>query len=45
MWNLILKSDTNELMYKTETDLDMKSKVMVTRGETRWGRDKSGPWD
>ena len=29
MWNL--KYDTNELIYKTETDLE--NKVMVTKGE------------
>ena len=34
MWNLILKNDTNELIYQTETDLtDIESKLMVTKGE------------
>ena len=47
MWILILKNDTNELIYKTETDLtDIENKLMVTKREA-WGggRDKSGPWD
>ena len=30
MWNL--KSDTNQLIYKTETDSDMENKRMVTKG-------------
>ena len=35
MWNLILKNDTNELIYKTETDLiDFENKLTVTKGET-----------
>ena len=35
MWNL--KNDTNELIYKTETDsTDIENKFMVTKGET-WG--------
>ena len=34
MWNLIFKNDTNELIYKTETDLaDIKTKLLVTKGE------------
>ena len=32
MWNL-LKSDTNELTYKTERLTDFKNKLMVTKGE------------
>ena len=39
MWNL--KNDTNELIYKTETDLE--NKLMVTKGE-RLGEDKLGVW-
>ena len=35
VWNLILKNDTNELIYKTETDLQIiKNKFMFTKGET-----------
>ena len=33
------KSDTNELIYKTE--IDIINKLMVTKGE-RWRRDKLG---
>ena len=37
MWILILKNDTNELIYKTETDLtDIENKLMVTKREA-WG--------
>ena len=35
MWNLIFKNDTNEVIYKTETDF--KNTPMVTKGET-WYR-------
>ena len=31
MWNQ--KNDTNELIYKTETDSDIENKLMVTKGE------------
>ena len=31
MWNL--KYDTNELIYKTETDSRDKEKLIVTKGE------------
>ena len=41
MWNL--KYDTNELIYKTETDLE--NKVMVTKGEKGWLRYKSRVWN
>ena len=34
-----LKKETNELIYKTETDLQ------VTKGEAGWGGDKSEAWD
>ena len=44
MWNL--KYDTNELIYETETDSkDIENKLMVTKGERGWGRDKVGVWD
>ena len=37
MWNL-LKKDTNELIYKTEIDLQTrKMELMVTKGERRGG--------
>ena len=32
MWNLI-KNDTNELIYKTETDLQISKTNMDTKGE------------
>ena len=31
MWSL--KNDTNELIYKTETDSKTKTKTIVTKGE------------
>ena len=40
MWNLKKKKDTNELIYKTETDSHRKQ-PMVTKGEMA-GRDKLG---
>ena len=41
----IQKRDTNELIYKTETVLQIsKTNLMVTKGD-REGRDKSGAWD
>ena len=44
MWNL--KNNTNELIYKTETDsTDIENKLMVTKGESGGGRDKLGVWD
>ena len=36
----ILKSDTNELIYKTETDSQTENKLMVAKRERGWGRDK-----
>ena len=39
MWNL--KYDTNELIYETETG----NKLMVTKGERGWERDKLGVRD
>ena len=44
MWNLI-KNDTNEFIYKTETDLRIsKTNYGYQRGNMG-GRDKSGAWD
>ena len=43
MWNLIY--DTNELIYKRETDSHTENKLVVTEGERGWGRDKLGVWD
>ena len=43
MWNL--KNDTNELIYKTETDSDFKYKLSVTTGDRWERRDKLGVWD
>ena len=45
MWNL--KYDTNELIYKTETDslTDIENKPTGTKGENGQGRDKLGVWD
>ena len=41
MWDL----KTNELIYKTERVTDTENKLMVTRGEGRWGgREKLGDW-
>ena len=40
MWNL--KYDTNEFIYKTERLTDTENKLMVTKGERGWGRDKLG---
>ena len=40
-----LKYDTNELIYKTETDSQTENKLTVTEGETEWGMDKLGVWD
>ena len=38
------KNDSNELIYKTETDSDLGNKLIVMKGEG--GReDKSGCWD
>ena len=43
MWNL--KYNTNESIYKTETDSDKENKLLVTKGEREVGRDKLGVWD
>ena len=42
MWNLKKKKNTNELIYKTE--IDLKNKLVVTKGE-RVGTNKRGVWD
>ena len=41
MWNL--KYDKNEPIY--ETEIDSEDKLMVTKGERWWGRDRLGVWD
>ena len=33
MWSLILKDDTDELIYKTGRDTDFESKFMVPTGK------------
>ena len=35
MWNLIFKNDKNQLMYKTETDLQIPKTNTVTKGGGR----------
>ena len=46
MWNLIFKNDTNELIYKTEIDLQIsKTNVWLPNRKHGGGRDKSGAWD
>ena len=42
MWNL--KYDTNELIYKTETDSGIENRFVVARAEGWWGRDGLGVW-
>ena len=42
MWNL--KYDTNELIYKIETDTQTQKKIMITEGERGSGV-KLGIWD
>ena len=41
-WTLILKNDTSELIYETETDLQILKIYGYQRGNM--GRDKSGTW-
>ena len=41
MWNI--KYDTNELIYKTETDSDIENRLVVAKGGV--GRDGLGVWD
>ena len=40
MWNL--KYDTTEFIYKTEIDSEIENRLMVTKRERGWGRDKLG---
>ena len=42
MWDL--ESDTNELLYKTETDTYIEDKLAVTKRERR-GKSKLRVWD
>ena len=40
------KNDTNELIYKTETDSQTENKLMATKGENSGaGVDRLGVWD
>ena len=40
------KNDTNELIYKRETDLQIsKTNLRLPKGRNIVGRDKSGAWD
>ena len=40
------KSDTNECIYKTETDLQiLKTNLWFPKWKCGWGRDKLGLWD
>ena len=43
MWNL--KYDTDELLYKTETDHRHRNQTYIYQGERLVGRDKWGVWD
>ena len=43
MWNL--KYDTNERICETEAGTDTENKLMVTKGDRGWKRDKLGVWD
>ena len=42
MWNLIFKNDTNELIYKTDSQI-LKTNLWLPKGKR--GRDKLGAWD
>ena len=42
MWKL--KQDTDELIYKTETDSQRKQ-TLATKGEREWERDKLQVWN
>ena len=45
-WNLIFKNHTNELIHKTETDLQIsKTNLWFPKGKGGRGEDKSGGWD
>ena len=39
------KKDTNELIYKTETDLQISKQTYSYQRGNLGGRDKSGAWD
>ena len=43
MWNL--KYDTNEPIYKTETDSQTQRADLVAEGEEGWERDGLGVWN
>ena len=43
MWSL--KYDTNELIYRRETDTDIENKLRVTKGEREGERNKLRVWD
>ena len=43
MWSL--KYDTNEPIYKTNRLTDIENRLVLTKGEERWGRDGLGVWD
>ena len=45
MISLTKKNDTNEFIYKTETDSQTENKFMVSKGERQWVRDKLGVGD
>ena len=42
MWNL--KYDTNEIIYKTETNTDIENTLVVTEWEWEWRREGLGGW-
>ena len=42
LWNLFLKNDTNDFIYKTNTDVKNTNLWLQKRGE---GKDKLGIWD
>ena len=42
MWNL--KYDTNELIYKTETNTDTGNRLVVAKVEGGWGKDGFRVW-
>ena len=45
VWNLILKNDTNEVIYKTEADSQIsKTNLWLPKGKHGIG-DKLGVWD
>ena len=43
MWNL--KYDTNEHIYKTETDSHRENRLVVANGKREGGMDGLGLWD